>query len=257
MRVLVQCLLLLLLPITLRPAMAEQLVVAADVWCPFNCQPDAPLPGYTVELMREVFAQDTVEYRVVPWKRAILQTRNGTSTAAIAMSKETAEKERLQIGREPIGFSNDCLYVPVGSSVTYANSADDLNVLQRVGIVVGYEYDDGLGEWLARPANKPKIFTESGEEPAVRNLRKLVSGRLDAMIEDRSVVEYLLLDPAFAGRVVSAGCNQGIPLYMGFGPKGSRGDALVVQFDQGMANLRRSGRVAQIMAKYGLKDWQQ
>lgn len=257
MRVLVRCLLLLLLPVAALPALAERLVVVADVWCPFNCQPDAPLPGYAVELMREVFTQDSVESRVVPWKRAILQTRNGTSTAAIAMSEETAAEEQLQIGREPIGFSNDCLYVPVGSSVTYNNNADDLNGLRRVGIVVGYAYDDGMGQWLARPDNKPKIFAESGEEPAVRNLRKLVSGRLDAMIEDHSVVDYLLLDPAFAGRVVVAGCNQRIPLYMAFGPKGSQGDVLVGQFDQGIAALRRSGRLAQIMAKYGLKDWQQ
>jgi polar amino acid transport system substrate-binding protein len=76
------------------------------------------------------------------------------------------------------------------------------------------------------------------------------------MIEDRSVMNFLLLDPAYAGRVVSAGCNQAVPLYVAFSPKRPGADSLPERFDQGLLALRESGRLAQILGKYGVADWQ-
>lgn len=248
------CLLSLLLLVAGR-ANAERLEVVADVWCPFNCQPDAPLPGYVVELLKAVFPGDSIDYRVLPWKRALLQTRNGLSSAAIAATQDMAVQEHLQIGQEPIGYSYDCLYVAAGNAVKYQGRADDLNSLSRVGIALGYEYTEGLGEWLARPGNKTKVFSESGDEPAARNLRRLSDGYLDGMIEDLSVMNYLLLNSEFAGRVLSVGCNQSLPLYVAFAPQQAKGAARAAQLDQGIVALRESGELTRILAKYGLQDW--
>jgi len=249
------CLLSLLLLLAVGRANAERLEVVADVWCPFNCQPDAPLPGYVVELLKAVFPDDNIDYRVLPWKRALLQTRNGLSSAAIAATQYMAVQEHLQIGQESIGYSYDCLYVAAGSPLKYQGRADDLNALRRLGIVLGYDYSEGLGEWLARPSNKAKVFSESGDEPAARNLRKLSRGYLDGMIEDRSVMNYLLLNSEFAGRVVSAGCNQSLPLYVAFAPQQAKGAERAAQLDRGIVALRQSGELARILAKYGLQDW--
>jgi polar amino acid transport system substrate-binding protein len=249
------CLLSLMLLLAVGRANAERLEVVADVWCPFNCQPDAPLPGYVVELLKAAFPDDSIEYRVLPWKRAILQTRNGLSSAAIAATQSMAEEAHLPIGQEPIGYSYDCLYVAAGSPVKYQGRADDLSSLNRVGIALGYEYAEGLGEWLARPSNKAKVISESGDEPAARNLRKLSRGNLDGMIEDRSVMNYLLLNAEFSGRVVSAGCNQSLALYVAFAPQQGKGAERAAQFDRGIVALRQSGDLARILAKYGLQDW--
>lgn len=255
MRAPARCLLSLSLLLAAWPAHAERLEVVADVWCPFNCQPDAPLPGYVVELLKAVFPGDSIDYRVLPWKRAILQTRNGLSSAALASTQSMAEEAHLQIGQEPIGYSYDCLYVAAGRPAKYQGRADDLNSLSRVGIALGYDYAEGLGEWLARSDNKAKVFSESGDEPAARNLRKLSRGNLDGMIEDRSVMNYLLLNSEFAGRVVSAGCNQSLPLYVAFAPQQAKGTERAAQLDQGIVALRQSGELARILAKYGLQDW--
>ncbi|MDO9320570.1 MAG: hypothetical protein Q7U01_02950, partial [Pseudomonas sp.] len=131
------CLLSLMLLLAVGRANAERLEVVADVWCPFNCQPDTPLPGYVVELLKAVFPGDSIDYRVLPWKRAILQTRNGLSSAALASTQSMAEEAHLPIGQEPIGYSYDCLYVAAGSPVKYQGRADDLSSLNRVGIALG------------------------------------------------------------------------------------------------------------------------
>ncbi len=252
----VKCLFAVALTLLAARADAERLQVVADVWCPFNCQPDAPLPGYIIEVLASIFPQHQIDYQVVPWKRAILQTRQGISTAAIAATAPMVHEGKLLISQQQVGHAYDCLYVAPGSAHEYHGQASDLQGLQRLGIALGYEYVDGIGEWLADPANKKKYFAESGAEPARRNLRKLMVGGLDGMIEDRSVMSFLLLDSAYAGRVVSVGCNQAVPLYMGFSPKQPGADKLLEQFDHELVALRQSGRLAQILAKYGVEDWQ-
>lgn len=255
MRPAFKCLFAVTLLVLAARAQAERLQVVADIWCPFNCQPDAPLPGYIIEVLAAVFPEDHIDYQVVPWRRAVLQTRQGVSAAAIAATAEMAHEGQLLIGQQPVGHAYDCLYVASGSTLAYHGQAADLRGVQRLGIALGYEYGEGIGEWLANEENKQKILAESGDEPARRNLRKLVRGGLDGMIEDRSVMNFLLLDPVYAGRVVSVGCNQAVPLYVAFSPKRAGADSVLEQFDQGLVALRHSGRLAQILGKYGVTDW--
>lgn len=243
---------LLLLNVSVKAASLE---VAADEWCPINCQPDATNPGYVVEVLKAVFAQDDINYRVIPWKRAVLNVQKGLSAAAIGAGKDITEREGLQVGQEPIGYIYDCLYVVSNSTVKYRGKADDLNSIKRLGIGLGYVYADGFKEWIDRPENAPKLFTASGDQPSVRNLRKLAAGSLDGMIEAGIVMDYQLLKTGLAQKVISAGCDTPEPIYVAFGPKGSQGDVLVKRFDQGVTELRRSGKLAEILNKYGVKDW--
>lgn len=237
-------------------AHAAPLEVVADEWCPYNCQSNAAMPGYAVEVLQAIFAQEGINYRVLPWRRALQQTQKGSSAAVIGATQEIAQAEHLLIGQEPVGYSSDCLYAVTGNTVRFQGKADDLNSLNRVGIALGYDYDEGFGEWLTRAANKPKIFVASGEQPAANNLVKLTKGRLDGMIEGRSVMEYLLRNASFTKPVVSLGCNTPIPLYVAFTPKHPQSAVLLRQFDQGLVALRSSGELADILAKYGLTDWQ-
>ncbi|MVW75553.1 substrate-binding periplasmic protein [Pseudomonas xionganensis] len=247
-------LLLLLLPICFH-AQAEHLEVTADEWCPLSCQPNAEKPGYAVEILQAVFPQETIHYRVTPWKRAVLRTTSGTSEALIGAVQDLAAKEGLLIGQEPIGYAQDCLYVASGHPARYRGKADDLNSLRRVGVSLGYVYTEGFKEWLTRPANKPKIFTASGDQPAALNLSKLREGTLDAVIETSMVMDYLLRQAELAETLVSVGCDTPDPVYVAFG-KGSLGEERARQFDKGLA-LRSSGKLAEILANYDLEDWKQ
>lgn len=236
-------------------ANSASLEVSADEWCPINCQAQAVSPGYAVEILRAVFAPDNINYRVFPWRRAVLNVQKGISVAVIGAGKDITEREGLQIGQEPIGYIYDCLYVRSESAVQYRGKADDLNAIGRLGIGLGYVYEEGFKEWIARPENALKIFTASGDQPGMLNLRKLVSGSLDGMIEAGVVMDYQLLKAGLTQQVIAAGCDTPAPIYVAFGPKGSQGDVLVEQFDIGVAELRRAGKLAEILGKYGVKDW--
>lgn len=236
-------------------ANAASLEVVADEWCPINCQPKDPAPGYAIEILRAIFIQDDISYHVRPWKRAVRNVKKGISDAAIGAGTDITEREGLQIGAEPIGMVKDCLYVAANNPTRYRGNADDLNPIKRLGIALGYVYTEGFKEWIERPANSHKLFMASGDQPGLSNLRKLSDGSLEGLIEASVVIDYQLLKTGLDKQVIAAGCDSPEFIYMAFGPKNSPGDQLIEQFDKGMAELRKSGKLAEILQKYGVKDW--
>ena len=64
---------------------AETLTLVADEWCPYNCTPGDEKPGFLVEIVKKVFEPQgfTVDYKIVPWARAIRDTRAGRYSAIL------------------------------------------------------------------------------------------------------------------------------------------------------------------------------
>jgi len=120
---------------------AQELIIQADRWCPYNCEPGTADPGYAVEIMQNIFESSGVKikYELVPWDRAMMQTRDGTANAAIAAVRQQADENQLLVGAESIGTSTDCLFVAASNPLKFSK-ADDLNSLKSVAIVSGYNY---------------------------------------------------------------------------------------------------------------------
>ena len=61
------------------------LTLAADNWCPFNCQPNSTYPGYMIEIAQQVFAEYNINinYQVIPWSRALRLCRAGIISAVV------------------------------------------------------------------------------------------------------------------------------------------------------------------------------
>jgi polar amino acid transport system substrate-binding protein len=50
-------------------ARADTITLHADEWCPYNCAPGSGMPGYAVEVAREVFEQagHRLDYGLLSW----------------------------------------------------------------------------------------------------------------------------------------------------------------------------------------------
>ncbi|MDO3388466.1 hypothetical protein QWI17_21650 [Gilvimarinus sp. SDUM040013] len=70
----------------------ETIHLVADNWCPYNCEPDSAAPGFMVEIAQRAFADEgiSVRYSILPWLRALQDTRNGVYDAVIGASKAEA-----------------------------------------------------------------------------------------------------------------------------------------------------------------------
>lgn len=237
-------------------ASAQTLVVAADTWCPYNCEPKTSKPGYVVELLRTAYSAIgiSVDYRVLPWTRALLNTKAGNIGAVIAANQKEVAEYQLIIGSEPIGMVRGCVFVPSSSSFKY-RSIQDLDGLTSVGVVGGTVYQNAFGDWLGRPENRPKIHEIFADDASARRAVMMIRGRLDGIFEDYTEMAYVLKTNGLQSQIISAGCQNPSPLYVAFSAKHPRGQDLVAALDMEIRKMRKSGSLQVILTKYGLEDW--
>ncbi len=246
----------ILFSVTASTSHAETISAVADEWCPYNCAPGSTPPGYVIEIMEEIFkgAGHKLDYRTIPWNRAMLDTKNDKETSVVCSTESQAREATLKIGKESIGVSSDCLWVDKSSKIKF-KVANDLNPLTKVATVQGYSYSNELGKWLDRPENKTKINAIAGDAPAERNAKKLLNKSVDGVIENFAVMSYILKKTGMDKNIQSAGCQDATPLYIAFSPNHKDSDKLIAMFDRGVVKLRKSGSLKRILAKYGFKDW--
>jgi polar amino acid transport system substrate-binding protein len=135
-------LIILFLFVRSSPLMADELVLIADPWPPFNMEVGSDREGYIVDVARMVFeaAGHKVTYKNVPWKRAISGTRSGTYTGAIGASK--TDGEGLVFPDEELARNVLAFYVLKDSLWKFEGLSSIETV--AIGVIGGYDYR----EWL-------------------------------------------------------------------------------------------------------------
>ncbi|MDH4566129.1 transporter substrate-binding domain-containing protein [Pseudomonas sp. BN414] len=247
-----QALTLLLAPLLFPSAHAETLVIAGDIWCPINCEPGSAKPGIFVELAQEIFgaAGIGVEYRLVNWARAVHDTRYGRLDALIGAGIQDAPD--FVFTRTPPGVSRMCFYVAPDSKWRYRGLASLAEI--RLGSINSYSYGQELDTYIRIKRDDPaRVQVVSGDQALAMNVEKILISRVDATIENAWVMDAWLAESGQQGKLVKAGCRSpDVPIFLAFSPalKGSPRHAAM--FDAGLKRLRESGRMNELLQRYGL-----
>jgi len=229
---------------------SPSIVLASDPWCPHTCPADSARPGYMVEVAREAFALSgiTVIYRTISWSRAMSDVLEGRIDGVLATSASRAVE--LDLPQE--GFGRNYYAFAVRNDDPWTLAGLDSLEDRTLGIVQGYSYTPALDPWMAQ--HRDQIQALGGENALDRNLRKLVAGRIDTVIEDEAVLTYRLKNWPDAKRIRLAGRIESGALYIAFSRRGGRGRDLAHRFDSGVRALRASGELDRILARYGIRD---
>lgn len=238
-------------PVPTSSAEREVIVVGGDEWCPYNCGVDDDLPGFCVEITREVFKARGigVTYVVLPWEDAVRDARAGKVNAIIGAIKEDAPD--FIFPEREIAHSRNILIVRSGASWKFAG-LESLNG-KKIGVVEGYAYGTGFDEYFKE---HPGIAVPvTGEEPKEILLKKLLSKEIDAFIEDPNVLlNFLRVQGTLDLIDVAGGPAESDPVYIAFSPAVAKSAVHAKILSDGIAALRASGRYAEILKKYGLKE---
>ena len=232
-------------------ANARTFTVAADLWCPFNCAPDSAKPGYMVELLGAILVPEghKIDYKVLPWNRAIRDAHDGKIDGVIAAGEEDAAK--LVLHKLPFGKSSQVFVVREGNEFEWRN-ADSIGN-RRLQVIASYDYGPDIMRWIK---NHPEqVDVAFGEAPLQSSLRKLDAKRSDVVINNDAVVRYTLRDIGLLGHFTIRPTGQQVPLFIGLSPKLSDAHQLADMIDRGIVRLRRSGELKLILDRYGLADW--
>jgi len=232
-------------------ALAGDLTILSDYWCPYACLP-GNRPGYMVEAVKAVFEPlgVKVSYKPVTWEDAIRLVAVGGEDALVGCTK--AETPNLIFPKTPLGYSANAFFVKADSSWRYSGP-DSLETV-KLGVSFGYDYGEMINHYVLE--NPTKTVTASSQEPVKESLRNLSLGVVDAVIGDPSVILWSARSMGMDGKIRKAGeIGMPNPVYIGFNPLDPESVDRAASFDAGMAKLRASGVLAEILSKYGLSDW--
>jgi polar amino acid transport system substrate-binding protein len=205
-----------------------------------------------VEIAQEVFgpAGYHVDYQEVNWARCIEDARLGRFTGIIAAIPSDAPD--FTFPKVPIGLSGDAYAVRKGDNFRFDGEA---SLKGRVlGVIRSYSFSGPIGAYISAHATDGKVEFVSGDGALVKNLDKLVAGRVDVVLDDRNVMLNKIDELGWKDRLqVVAGVNI-TPVYIAFSPRAPQPAKLAETLDAGIKRLRASGRLAQILARYDLQD---
>ena len=233
-------------------ATAATITVRTDPWPPYTDEP-GDKPGYMTEVVEAIFTAmgHTVDYQIMPWSRALDAVQKGTYDAVLGT--DPSESPDFVFPEQALGVNQNGFYVKKGNSWKYTGGESFKGI--RVGVIDGYGYFPELDSYLESYKGK-KLFVATGDDALPKLLKMLKAGRVDAVIDNMNVMAVTLEENNLADDIVLAGSVDDVgPLYMAFTPAKDSSKDYSKMFDDGLAELRSSGKLQEILSRYGLKDW--
>lgn len=231
--------------------------IVGDSWCPYNCAPDSDYPGYAIEISKEIFENAGYQFRyeLTPWSRAVQGVMDGTYDGAIGATKGDIP-EAIYPDNE-LGYSKNSLFIRKGFEWKY-EGIDSLKQI-HLGVVKNYFYSDEVNQYLDENQGSPQIDFLYNDDTVLMNLSKLTDKKIDVYIEDDNIVAFAInhntMDSNLFDSVDTVG--QVDPFYIAFSPQKENSVELAKILSDGIQEMRESGRLSQILKRYGLQDWQQ
>jgi polar amino acid transport system substrate-binding protein len=200
--------------------------------------------GASVVVARAAFEAmgHKLEVDFYPWKRAVYLAKNGEYDGYFPEYYAEELKESFILS-EPMGSGPLGLAELKNKSIQW-NSLEDLKRF-TIGTVSGYV---NTAEFDAMVSRKELKVSEASDD--IKNLLKLSSGRMDAAVVDKNVLNYLLAsDPKLKAKAASLQFNSNLledkKLYICF-TKDAKGEKWAAILKEGLTKIN----VEEIMKNY-------
>lgn len=236
------------------PAQSQTLNIRADEWFPMNGDPSSDSPGYMIELAQAIFEPKgiKVNYEVLPWDRAVSLTRKGAIHCVVGAYKE--DTPDFLFPSEHWGVDTVHFYILAGDRWKYTGQRSSLKK-RRIGLISAYSYGEEF-DAFAKENTGLNFQYMTGNDALSKNIKKLLSLRINTIVESRFVMEAKRKALELEEQIVSAGqLAPGFPMYIACSPNHPDTQAYVTMVDKAMPQLRKSGTFSRILQKYGLEAW--
>jgi polar amino acid transport system substrate-binding protein len=235
---------------------AAEIRIRSDEWLPYNGPSTLKPPGYMIELAQLIAKANghTIQYSHLPWDDAIAAVRAGTYDCVVGAM--VSDAEGFSFPATAWGRSDNQFFVLEGNTWRYTG-IDSLAAV-RLAVIEGYSYGDEIDAYIEQHKDDPaRIQVVSSQGRAVINaISRIVTRKVDALIEDGNVANSAIGRLQLTGRIVPVGSTGDInDIYIACTPADPRGKVYADMFSAGIDQLRASGELATILGKYSLGDW--
>lgn len=174
-------------------AEAPQVRLASLEWLPYvgPTLPEGGLSGAVASAVAARFGQ-SIKIEYFPWKRAMQVGGGDPGYAGYFPAYHTAERARQCHFSAPMGQSTLGLARLAGAPLPW-KALEDL-AGNKIGVVLGYSNGEAFDEMV----KSGKLTVDPSVSDTI-NLKKLLAGRVRAVVIDKAVLRYLLAtDPALS-----------------------------------------------------------
>jgi ABC-type amino acid transport substrate-binding protein len=217
-------------------------IITNTPWHPYFGE-DLPGYGMAAEIISEAFARSgyRTEFKTRPWSRAILELKHGAHDA-IATAYHTDERAQLFRFSAPYMNSEVRLYQKKGRGISWTR-LEDLKPY-RIGTVLNNAYSPTFddADFLQKDAATSEIL----------NIRKLAVGRIDLLVMDRYVFEYLISrNPAYLGQIeaLEPALNNSA-LHVMFSEQAVDVEKKISAFNRGLNAIMADGELQRIITRH-------
>lgn len=246
--------LVFLLLVSATSAQADKIILAADEWCPYNCNPESTQPGYIVDIARTIFeaAGHQIEYRKTNWARAVADAKDGKINGVIGAVP--AEVPGFILPDQPLGISEDHFYTLANNPWRYTGIASLAHI--NLGVINGYAYTPEVLTYINSYKNSSALHVASGQNALQNNINMVIQHRLDAVIEDQNVFTLTSSQMGNFQQFIDAGAtgNKNY-VYIAFSPNNKNSKIYANLLEDGIIDLRANGKLKKILARYDAVDW--
>jgi polar amino acid transport system substrate-binding protein len=234
-------------------AMADTINIVGDPWCPYNCTSQEN-PGFMISLAKTIFEKSghTINYSVIPWKRAKLGTISGLYDGIVGMAKTESTEKLYVFPTIQMTESQFCFYAAHDSPWQYTGIPSLENI--RLGVIDGYGYSaEGtpIATYLKDNMNTTKVQAVSGEEPLKQLVNMIVLDRISVIIEDSKVMEYTLTQMVYQSKFKKVGCLENVDkVHIAFSPKNPHSEQYAKILSDGIRELKATGEYDRIVGSF-------
>ena len=250
-KIILGVLVLCLLTTVVGVAEQELFIVTDTEFPPFGYMENNKQVGIDIEMVNEIVRRLNlkIEIKMVPWNRLLAMTKKGTCDASFSLFK-TEERERfaLFVTAEPIHYSTYKYYVLKGKEFKYEKISDLYG--KTIGINAGFNISDEFDK-----ACEERKITKQEVEDTETNIKKLLGGRFDALVDNDLVLPFVAKKLGVLDRIVAlpkpAKEKRGAFLVLSKASENIEDkEALLKQINDTLTAMEKDGTIEEIINKY-------
>lgn len=228
--------------------------VAADPWCPYNCEPEQERQGLMIDIAVAALKRSgyTLDYQIINWARAKKMVIHGQLDGIVGMSRESKTETLYHFSKTPLAWSQICFFKRADDAWSYQStqSLDD----RIMGWINDYGFTNpDIDQWVKAKRNTPAIAVVAGVRVHHSLFTMLLAKRIDTFAEDLYVIQHQLSEERLQDAISVAGCApEKDEVHIAFTKVSEARHLWSKALDDGVQHLRDSGELARILAHYNL-----
>lgn len=234
------------------PARADAFNITITEWCPYMCTAAGPR-GFTTDIVEAAFKSQghEVNFRALPWLRALDLTRKGETDGSLAPAK--AEAPDFIFPDIPVSHQQMCFFTRADHSWSYEGVRSLAAI--RLGFLANLSLP-GVMDYIQAHQGSNRVQPIPDDQFMTKNFKKIDHGRIDALIDDRNVVYYYMQQQKIEDSTYRlAGCLDDEPIYLGLTPAHPEKSARLAKiYQRGFQAIEASGELSRILTSYGVPD---